>query len=103
MKQSAGILLFKKSDGELKILLAHPGGPFWKNKDLGAWSIPKGEFTEEEKPLDAAIREFEEETGIKLSGDFIDLGKVKLKSGKLVFAWALEKELDASEIKSNEF
>ena len=103
MKQSAGILLYKIVNGEMEVLLAHPGGPFWKNKDLGAWSIPKGEFTESENALDAAIREFEEETGTRLSGNFIELDSVKLKSGKTVYAWALEKDLDVATVKSNEF
>ena len=103
MKQSAGILLFKRNAEELFVLLAHPGGPFWKNKDLGSWSIPKGEFADDEKPLAAAIREFEEETGARLRGDFIELSPVKLKSGKIIHAWALEKDLDANSIKSNEF
>jgi predicted NUDIX family NTP pyrophosphohydrolase len=103
MKQSAGILLYKKHNDEYRVLLAHPGGPFWKNRDLGAWSIPKGEFTDDENPLDAAIREFEEETGVRASGDFIPLGSVRLQSGKTIFAWALEQDIDATAIKSNEF
>lgn len=103
MKQSAGILLYKHVSGQLNVLLVHPGGPFWKNKDLGAWSIPKGEFTDDEEPLSAAIREFEEETGTLLTGDFQDIGNVKLKSGKIVHAWALEGDIDTSTIKSNEF
>lgn len=102
MKQSAGILLYKQVSGQLNVLLVHPGGPFWKNKDLGAWSIPKGEFTEDEEPLDAAIREFEEETGTLLTGAFKDIGNVKLKSGKVVHAWALEGDIDTSTIKSND-
>lgn len=72
----------------------YPGGPFWKNKDLGAWSIPKGEFTTEEKALDAVIREFKEETGTEISGDFIELTSIKQKSGKIVYAWAVEGEMD---------
>ena len=103
MKQSAGILLYKINNTKIFVLLGHPGGPFWKNKDLGAWSIPKGEFTNEEKPFDAAMREFEEETGIKLQGKFIELQPVKLKSGKIIYAWALEQDIDASKIKSNTF
>lgn len=103
MKQSAGIMLYKMVSGQLNVMLAHPGGPFWKNKDLGVWSIPKGEFTEEEVPLEAAIREFKEETGFLLSGDFIPLGTVKLKSGKTIHAWALEHDIDTTLIKSNEF
>src|SRR6476620_7575631 len=102
MKKSAGILLFKIENEILKVLLAHPGGPFWRNKDLGSWSIPKGEFTEE-NPIDAAIREFEEETGTKLAGNFIELEPVKLKSGKMIYAWALEHDIDVSSVKSNLF
>jgi len=103
MKKSAGILLYKQQNLQLEIFLVHPGGPFWKNKDLGSWSIPKGEFTAEENPLDAAIREFEEETGIKLSGEFRELQPVKLAPGKLVYCWALKGDLNANLIKSNTF
>lgn len=107
MKQSAGLLLFKFVDKTLFFFLVHPGGPFWKNKDLESWSIPKGEFTNDENPLDAAKREFYEETGFKLESesesDFIELDSVKLKSGKTIFAWALEFDIDATLIKSNEF
>lgn len=85
------------------VFLAHPGGPFWKNKDDGSWSIPKGEYTVEENPLEAAIREFEEETGTKPDGDFIALQPVKLQSGKMVSAWALEGDCDAETIVSNTF
>ncbi len=99
-KKSAGILLYK-SHKTLEVFLVHPGGPFWKNKDLGAWSIPKGEFTDEEKPLDAAIREFKEETGTKLSGDFIELTPIKQKSGKIVYAWAVKGDIDVSAIECN--
>ena len=101
MRQSAGILLYKMANNALQVLLVHPGGPFWKNKDLGAWSIPKGEFTDNENPLDAAIREFEEETSFKIGGSFVPLKSVKLKSGKVIFGWALEHDLDASAITSN--
>jgi len=83
--------------------LVHPGGPFWKNKDEGSWTIPKGETNDGEALLPAAIREFQEETGILLSGDFIELTPVKQKSGKLVYAWALEGDIIADEIKSNNF
>jgi predicted NUDIX family NTP pyrophosphohydrolase len=103
MMQSAGVLLHKIANGERYVFLVHPGGPYFKNKDLGAWSIPKGEFTETETPLDAAIREFEEETGVKLAGDFTALSSVKLKSGKIVHAWALERDIDPTTIKSNTF
>jgi len=107
MKKSAGILLYKFIDKTIFFLLVHPGGPFWKNKDLESWSIPKGEFTEDENPLDAAKREFYEETGFKLESesetDFIELDSVKLKSGKTIYAWALEFDIDATLVKSNEF
>jgi predicted NUDIX family NTP pyrophosphohydrolase len=101
-KKSAGILLYRKSH-LIEFLLVHPGGPFWKNKDSGVWSIPKGEFTEAELPLNAAIREFEEEIGIVLKGDFVELSPIKQKNGKLVFAWALEGDVDTNFIKSNLF
>lgn len=102
-KQSAGILLYRLIDNLPEIFLIHPGGPFWKNKDEGVWSIPKGEVADDEKALDAAIREFEEETGTKLSGEFIALTPVKQKSGKMVYAWALEGDTDASKIICNTF
>ncbi len=102
-KQGAGILVYRKNANELEIFLVHPGGPFWKNKDAGAWSIPKGEFGDDEIPLDAAKREFFEETGFNISGDFIELQPIKLKSGKIVFAWALETVIDAHNIDSNLF
>jgi len=103
MKTSAGILVYKKENNEILFFIAHPGGPFWKNKDIGAWSIPKGEFTLEENAFDAAIREFEEETSIKPKGNFIELTPVTLKSGKTIYAWAVEDAIDADNIKSNEF
>lgn len=102
-KQSAGILLYRESNKQAEIFLVHPGGPFWAKKDLGAWSIPKGEFTEEE-PLEAAKREFEEEIGTVLKAtNFKQLKPVKLKSGKTVHAWAAEGDIDASTVKSNVF
>ena len=103
MKKSAGILLYRKNKKAIEVFLVHPGGPFWKNKDIGAWSIPKGEFTGDEIALDAAKREFEEETGVQLTGKFIELTPAKQKSGKMVYAWALEKDIDSNQIKSNEF
>lgn len=103
MKQSAGLLLYKFVDKTVFFFLVHPGGPFWKNKDLESWSIPKGEFTNDEEPLDAAIREFKEETGFEADGDFIKLEHVKLKSGKIVYAWAVDFDLDETLIKSNTF
>lgn len=102
-KQSAGVLVYRKNKNELEVFLVHPGGPLWKNKDAGAWSIPKGEFNDEENPLAAAKREFFEETGFNISGDFIELQPVKLKSGKIVFAWAVESNIDAADIDSNLF
>jgi predicted NUDIX family NTP pyrophosphohydrolase len=100
-KKSAGILLYRQMK-EWEFFLVHPGGPFFRNKDLGSWSIPKGEF-EDELPLEAAIREFEEETGKKLKGRFIPLTAIKQKSGKWVHAWAIEDDLELSELKSNTF
>ena len=95
--------MFRRRDNELEVLLVHPGGPFWKNKDQGAWSVPKGEFADSENPLDAAIREFEEETGVKLNGNFIELEQIKQKGGKLVLTWAIEDDLDPAAIRSNTF
>ncbi len=102
-KQSAGILLYRKNKDELEVFLVHPGGPFWAKKEIGAWSVPKGEFEDEEDALTAAKRELEEETGISVSGDFIELQPIKLKSGKTVFAWAIEKDAEAAGIVSNHF
>jgi len=100
-KQSAGILLYRKTNNILEVFLAHPGGPFFKNKDEGSWSIPKGEFLDDEQPLDAAIREFEEEIGKAIDGDFISLGSIRQKSGKTVYAWAVEGDIDHETIFSN--
>lgn len=100
---SYGILLFRYSDGALQVLLVHPGGPFWEGKDLGAWSIPKGMGEAGEAPLDAARREFAEETGFAVEGEFIPLGELKMKSGKIVHAWALEGDLDVDCLRSNTF
>lgn len=103
MKQSAGVLLYRFNNKEPEFFLVHPGGPFWMKKDAGAWSIPKGEFTENEDPLDAAKREFFEETGITISGSFRPLRTIRQKGGKLVYAWALEKDIDTALVKSNMF
>ena len=103
MKQSAGILLYKKEKNELKILLAHPGGPFLAKKDEGAWTIPKGELNEEEDALAAAKREFAEETGQEIKVNCIPLKPIKQKGGKLIHAWAAEDELDVTKLKSNTF
>jgi len=100
MKQSAGILLYRKKQPP-EFFLVHPGGPFWKGKEKGAWSIPKGEFGSGEEGLAAAKREFQEETGSAINGTFRPLQPVKLKSGKIVYAWAVEGDLDASSIVSN--
>lgn len=103
VKQSAGILLYRFKHHTMEVLLVHPGGPFWAKKDAAAWSIPKGEFDDAEDALDAAKREFKEETGIAVNGDFIALKPVKLKSGKVIYAFALQGDLDASLISSNYF
>lgn len=103
MKKSAGILLFRRKGALIEFFLVHPGGPFWKNKDLGAWSIPKGEFEDDEDPMTAAKREFKEETGISINGKFTPLTPVKIKSGKLVYAFALEKDVDETIVVSNDF
>lgn len=102
-KQSAGLVVYRKRNGVLEVFLVHPGGPFWRNKDVGAWSIPKGEFTEGEEPLDVAKREFQEETGMPIDGSFTPLEPIKQRSGKTVCAWAIEAEVDASQVKSNTF
>jgi len=102
-KRSAGVLLFRRKEREIEVLLAHPGGPFWKNKDDRAWSIPKGEYGVSEDPLAAATREFAEETGFTPSGDFIPLGEIRQPGGKLVAAWALEGDFDAAIVRSNTF
>jgi predicted NUDIX family NTP pyrophosphohydrolase len=95
--------MFRKRDATLQILLVHPGGPFWKNKDAGSWSIPKGEYGEGEDPLDAAKREFHEETGLEANGEFIPLGQMKQSSGKAITAWALEGDCSPAAIRSNTF
>jgi predicted NUDIX family NTP pyrophosphohydrolase len=104
VKNSAGILMYRFREDSPEVLLVHPGGPFWAKKDEGAWSIPKGEFDiENEDPLEAAKREFEEETGFALEGDFIPLDKLKQSSMKIVHAWAVQGDCDAANIKSNSF
>jgi predicted NUDIX family NTP pyrophosphohydrolase len=100
-RKSAGILLYRRVIKIPEVLLVHPGGPFWKNKDIGAWSVPKGEFADDEKPLIAAIREVKEELGIDVSGDFIELLPQKQKSGKVIYSWALEQDTDVEDIVSN--
>ena len=103
-RRSAGIVLYRVGHGGPEVLLVHPGGPFWTKKDLGAWSIPKGEYEPDEDPRACALREFEEETGAALPpGELIDLGSVKQKGGKVVSAWAAEGDLDADAVRSNTF
>jgi predicted NUDIX family NTP pyrophosphohydrolase len=102
-KKSAGLLLFREVSGHLEVLLVHPGGPFWAKRDEGAWSIPKGEFEGNEDPLAAAKREFEEETGFTVDGEMISLKPLRQPSGKLVYAWAIKRDLDPSDLKSNTF
>jgi predicted NUDIX family NTP pyrophosphohydrolase len=102
-KRSAGLLMYKRAGDELRVLLVHPGGPFWAKKDLGAWSIPKGEYTESENALAVAKREFEEELGCAPSGDFRPLGELRQAGGKVVTAWAVEGDLDVRQVRSNTF
>ncbi len=101
--KSAGILVYRRGDAGLEVFLVHPGGPFWAKKDLAAWSIPKGEFGDDENPLAAALREFAEETGQTIEGDFRALTPVKQPSRKIVHAFAVAGEVDADKIASNEF
>ncbi len=102
-KKTAGLLLYRIRDSAVEVFLVHPGGPFWAKKDEGAWSIPKGEFADDEQPLSAATREFQEETGFSMEGNLMALAPLKQRSGKLVYAWALEGDCDAGAIKSNLF
>ncbi len=119
VKKSAGLLVYrekkrhsqdnyksndnKEDAGNYEVLLVHPGGPYFAKKDMHVWSIPKGEFDDSEKALDAAKREFEEETGFSLDGEFVELKPVRQASGKLVYAWAVEGDIDADKIESNTF
>ncbi len=102
-KQSAGILLYRKSSGMLEVLLVHPGGPFWARKDDHAWSIPKGECMPDEAPLVAARRELAEETGAHLEAEPLPLGQLKQPGGKIVHAWAAEQDFDPASLRSNGF
>jgi predicted NUDIX family NTP pyrophosphohydrolase len=101
-RKSAGLLMYRMRGGEVEVFLIHPGGPFWAGKDMGAWSIPKGEFTDED-PLEAAKREFQEETSFPVAGDFKPLVPIKQIGGKRVYAWAVEGDCDADTIRSNTF
>jgi predicted NUDIX family NTP pyrophosphohydrolase len=100
-KRSAGLLMYRSRKGEIEVFLVHPGGPLWAKKDQGAWTLPKGEHEADEDPLVAAQREFQEETGFIASGNFIELGSVRQKSGKIVIAWAFEGDCDPAELVSN--
>lgn len=106
MKTSAGILLFRRPAGEPELLLVHPGGPYWRKKDLGAWTIPKGEYEDGEEPRDCALRELGEELGAAPALEaeaLVDLGSVKQRGGKVVRAWAAEGDFDPAELRSNTF
>lgn len=102
-KESAGLLMYRLRNSTLEVFLVHPGGPYWARKDLGAWSIPKGELQEGEDHLDAAKREFQEETGFLPKGNFIALAPIKQTGGKLVYGWAVRGDCDAKTIVSNTF
>ena len=102
-QKSAGILMYRRRGGAIEVLLVHPGGPFWKKKDAGAWTIPKGLYAAGEEALAAAKREFEEETGAAPAGEFIPLGEFRQSSAKTVSVWAVEGEFDVTKLKSNIF
>ena len=102
-KRSAGMLMYRRAGVRLEVLLVHPGGPFWAKRDLGAWSLPKGEYAAGEEPLAVAMREFEEETGARPSGDFLPLGESVQPGRKIVTAWAVEGDFDVGALKSNLF
>jgi predicted NUDIX family NTP pyrophosphohydrolase len=102
-KESAGILMYRLRNSTLEVFLVHPGGPYWAKKDAGAWSIPKGEFSEKEDRFSAAKREFQEETGVVPAGNFVALTPIKQPGGKLVYAWAVKDDCDAKTIVSNTF
>lgn len=102
-KQAAGILLYRQSARGLELLLAHPGGPLWARKDLGAWTIPKGQFGDDESALAAAQREFAEEMGSPARGDFVELGSIRQPSGKIVYGFTAESDFDVTSVKSNLF
>lgn len=102
-RKSAGILLYRFQKDGVEVFLVHPGGPFWVNKDNGSWSIPKGEYNDDEDALKAAQREFQEETGLSIQGNFIELGEVRQPSGKRVMVWALENDQEVENIRSNTF
>jgi len=103
MKKSAGLLMYRTQQGSPQVLLAHPGGPFWRGKDEGAWTIPKGEYEETEQPLAAAQREFTEETGFEAAPPFVPLGEIVQKSGKRITAWAFAGDCDPGQLRCNTF
>lgn len=104
MKKSAGLLMFRRAaGGGLQVLLAHPGGPYWRNKDDGAWTLPKGEYEDQEDPLAAARREFAEETGFEAQPPFAPLGEAVQKGGKRILAWAVAGDCDPKQLRSNTF
>ena len=103
VKRSAGILVFRRTSGVVELFLVHPGGPFFSRRDQGAWTIPKGECEPGEDPFDTAKREFREETGFLIDGEFIELGQIRQQGGKYVQAWAFEGDLDPSKLTSNTF
>jgi len=100
-KRSAGLLMYRIRDGHLNVFLVHPGGPYWSKKSEGSWTIPKGEYDSSEEPLEAAIREFREETGFEVAGPFLELGSMRQKSGKVIVAWAFEGDCDPAGLVSN--
>jgi predicted NUDIX family NTP pyrophosphohydrolase len=102
-KKSAGLIMYRFYNKKLEVFLVHPGGPYWRQKDEGVWSIPKGEYTDHEDPFTVAKREFEEETGCRAEGDFIALSPIRQLGGKVVTAWAIEGVCDADTIRSNNF
>lgn len=104
MKKSAGLLMYRRGrPAGLQVLLAHPGGPFWRTKDDGAWTLPKGEYDDTEEPLAAARREFTEETGFDSAPPFLPLGEISQKSGKRILAWAFEGDCDPALLRCNTF
>ena len=103
MKKSAGLLMYRRRDGGIEVLLARPGGPWWRGKDAGAWTIPKGEYEAPEEPLAAALREWSEETGFPANPPFIPLGEITQKAGKRVAAWAFEGDCDCAALQCNTF
>jgi predicted NUDIX family NTP pyrophosphohydrolase len=102
-KRSAGLIMYRRREGHLEVFLVRPGGPFWAKMDKGAWLIPKGEYEDDEEPLEAAKREFQEETGFVADGQFLKLGTIKQSGGKIVTVWAFESDCDPAQLVSNCF